>query len=700
MDEMDRFKGTYFAECFELLGDMEVRLMALDEGNADPEDLNAIFRVVHSVKGGAGAFGFERIGAFSHILEGLLDAMREGQIAPSRQAIDLLIKATDVLTDLVRAAQSGEELAADYGADTAAALQVLAGAEQEKPPPPATEQDAQPQSPAPSAPAGDGEGAAEHQFFHIRFAPFPGMLQKANEPLLLMRELKSLGKTVAVPDLSRLPLLDELDAEEAYLSWNIDVDCPAGLDAVREVFEFVEDDCDLKIDVVAGVSLEQRSPDTASPDSRRTAATERAAPDKGAARAGVPAPAVVSTIRVDLGRVDRLVNMVGELVITQTMLAQQASRLPPDHYLALTEGIEALSQHSRELQESVMAIRAQPVKSVFARMPRLVRELSAQVGKEVRLVTAGEDTEVDKTVIEQIGDPLTHMIRNSVDHGIEPPDVRASRGKSKQGTIRLSAEHRSGRIVIEVADDGGGIDRERVLAKAVDKGLVAADAALSDEEIDNLIFMPGFSTAETVSSISGRGVGMDVVKRNIQGMGGRVYVHSAPGHGTRLSLSLPLTLAVLDGMIVAVAQENYVLPLTNIVESLRPPAHQVHSVVDGGDVLALRGDYVRLVYLHRLFGIEGAVTDPAQGLVVVVETEAGDRVGLVVDELLGQQQVVIKSLETNYRPIQGVAGATILGDGKVALILDVAGLRAMASFTTGAMKAGTDVPAESQECQR
>ncbi|MEI6985107.1 MAG: chemotaxis protein CheA, partial [Rhodospirillaceae bacterium] len=390
-----------------------------------------------------------------------------------------------------------------------------------------------------------------------------------------------------------------------------------------------------------------------------------------------PANLAAHTIRVDLDKIDRLVNMVGEMVITQAMVAEHVRDLPPGEFQELMEGLEQLAQHTRELRESVMSIRAQPVGSVFSRMPRLVRELATETGKDVSLVTSGEATEVDKTVVENLVDPLTHMIRNSIDHGLEMPDVRLAAGKPRTGTVHLSAAHRSGRIVIEVSDDGKGIDRPRVLQKALERGLLPAGATPSDEEIDNLIFLPGFSTADKVSNISGRGVGMDVVRRNIAGLGGRIGIYSMPGQGSRFVLSLPLTLAVLDGMVISVGAERFVLPLTNIVESLRPKPADLHGLVNRCDVIMARGAYVRLVYLHKLFGIPGAMGDATKGLVVLVETEDGGRLGLVVDEVLGQQQVVIKSLESNYRRLDGVAAATILGDGRVALILDVAGLQEM-----------------------
>ncbi|MGH6927677.1 MAG: chemotaxis protein CheA, partial [Dongiaceae bacterium] len=388
---------------------------------------------------------------------------------------------------------------------------------------------------------------------------------------------------------------------------------------------------------------------------------------------------IVSSIRVDLDRMDKLVNLVGELVISQVMLAEQLHQLPTDQFPQLARGIEELSRHARDLQEGVMAMRAQPVRSLFTRVPRLLRELAQQTGKRLQLVSSGEDTEIDKTVIEHLHDPIIHMIRNAADHGIEEPEERLARGKPAVGTIWLSARQAGGRIIIEIVDDGRGFDRERLRARAVEAGLIARDQQLTDEETDNLIFQPGLSTAATVSSISGRGVGMDIVRRNIQRLGGRVMIRSTPGQGSAFYMSLPLTLAVLDGMVIRVGAETYIVPLANVVESLRPLPKEVHSLVGGGDVLSVRGEYVPLAHIGGMFGVSGVVRDPTDGLVMLVETDDGGRIGLVVDEIVGQQQVVIKSLETNYRAISGVAGATILGNGRVALIVDVSGLRARMS---------------------
>ena len=383
------------------------------------------------------------------------------------------------------------------------------------------------------------------------------------------------------------------------------------------------------------------------------------------------AAAQQATIRVDLDRVDRLIDLVGELVINQAMLAQRVTESGVPRSSNIAMGLDDLEHLTREIQDSVMAIRAQPVKSVFQRMPRLVREVAAMTGKQVRLVTEGEGTEVDKTVIERLTDPITHMIRNAIDHGLERPEVRVAAGKGPEGTVRLSAAHRSGRIVIEVSDDGKGIDRPRVRQIAIDKGLIEVDSNLSDEDVDNLIFMPGFSTASSVSDISGRGVGMDVVKRSIQGLGGRIAITSRPGQGSTFTLSLPLTLAVLDGMVVSVCDHTLVAPLTAIIESLQPKAQDVRAIGPDAYVIAIRDTYTPLIDVGAMLGYRTTPLDPTKGVALLVEGEGGARAALMVDAIQGQRQVVIKSLEANYRQVEGIAAATILGDGRVALILDV-----------------------------
>lgn len=675
---LEQFKQIFITECFELLGEMEERLLTLDGDNANTEDLNAIFRCAHSIKGSAGAFGLERIASFTHVLEALLDGMREGKIDPAREVIDTLLRARDALISMVSAARDNQDVAPDFAADLQAQLLAHSqggGASGAAAP------HAAPAAPPP-APAAAGR-------VRIRFAPHADMLVQGNEPLLLIRELRRMGTMTITAHGEAVPALDAIDPERCYLYWEMELETGQKLSAIREVFEFVEDECDLVIEqldaTAAAPPASADAPKTAEVAKTQPAATKTdpapsttsgnaAKPD--AAAAAPPATQGATSIRVDIEKVDRLINMVGEVVIIQAMLTAQSGRLPPQEFSELIRGIDELCQHTRELQEAVMAVRMQPVKSIFSRMPRLVRDLSQQLGKDIRLETSGETTEVDKTIIEQLSDPLTHMIRNSVDHGIEKPELRRERGKPAQGVIHLSAEHRGGRIVIEVRDDGGGINRERVLAKAREKGLIAADAALADGEIDNLIFAAGFSTAEVVSNVSGRGVGMDVVKRNIEALGGTVAVQNNPGFGSVLTISLPLTLAILDGMIVRVGTECYIIPINNIIETMRPRKDAVQHIADGNCVINVRGAFIPVLYLHRIFNIAGAEGDASKALVVLVEN-AGTQLGLVVDELLGQQQVVIKTLEENADPIQGVSGATILGDGKVSLILDIAGLHRM-----------------------
>lgn len=646
MNNLDQFKQTYITECFELLVEMEERLLGLDIDAADDEALNAIFRCAHSIKGGSGAFGLDYITNFTHVLEALLDAMRENKVLPSREIVDTLLKATDIVTQMVHAAKTNAPPPDNLGADIKVQLETFAGIKQHN---------------TKSSDYGlfDAEPANTSSEFdwRIDFMPEESLFITGNEPLLILRELARLGKTEITTYTARVPEIAYLNATSCYLGWSIKLTTSKSEAAIHEVFEFVSDHCVLKIEPVpampalTGVSPRMIKPTVVAEDSGvRTNQT--------------------TSIRVDLEKVDRLVNMVGELVITEAMIKAQTRNFPVEQFAGLMRGIDELSQHTRELQEAVMGVRMQPVKTIFSRMPRIVRDIAAQLNKDIRLITSGENTEVDKTVIEQLSDPLMHMIRNSCDHGIEKPDARTQNGKPAQGTIHLSAIHRGGRIIIEIKDDGAGINRERVLAKAREKGLIGADITPSNEEIDNIIFMAGFSTAETVTNVSGRGVGMDVVKRNIEGMGGHVRVTNEPGRGSLFTVSLPLTLAILDGMIVRVGAEHYIIPITSIIETLRPKPEEVRRVEGHSDVINVRGEFVSVIYLHRVFHIQNAQDDPSKALVVLVESNR-QKMGLVVDELIGQQQVVIKSLEANADPVEGVSGATILGDGRVSLILEI-----------------------------
>jgi two-component system chemotaxis sensor kinase CheA len=648
---LDTLRTTYFDECAELLDSVYAQLAALSEQRADGETIHALFRAIHSIKGGGGVFGFARIVALAHAMETLLDLMRDGSVTSDGVRVGLVLRGTDILADLMAAERTGGTVPAGIEVTLLAEL----------------EEACEGQEGVVAPQAATAVAATGATSWRIDFAPHAALFRNANEPLLLVRELKRLGPVSVACDLSHLPDIAALNPEDAYLRWSFQLEAAATRAQIEEIFEFVADDCDLAIQALTE-------------DAKTVEAKPSDAPQPGIAPAAAPAAAEMAShaaqsVRVDVVKVDRLVNLVGELVINQSMLVQMGATLPPDVCPGLIAGLETLSQHLRELQEGVMAIRTQPVKSVFARMPRLVRELSAQLGKDVRLILTGEGTEIDKTVVEQLADPLTHLLRNALDHGVETPEQREASGKPRQGTVLLSAEQRSGRIIIELSDDGRGLDRARILARARERGLVAVDSTPSDAEIDELIFLPGFSTAATVSSVSGRGVGMDVVRRNIQSLGGRIAIESVSGAGSRFILSLPLTLAVMDGLVVSVGEETYVVPLTAIVESLRPRREDIHPVVGGGEILSIRGAYIPLLPLHRRFNVPGAQADPSRGIVVIVDTDGAGRIGLVVDELIGQQQIVVKSLEANYGRVPGIGGATILGDGRVALILDIAVLK-------------------------
>jgi two-component system, chemotaxis family, sensor kinase CheA len=702
MDPMDAIKVTFFQECDEQLGELEAGLMALEEGVGDRETVNAVFRAVHSVKGGAGAFGFEDLVKFSHTFETVLDLMRSDKLAIEPDVLHVMLRASDVLADLVHAARDGGTVDQDRCAALMEELEHLAHGGSA---PPAAAPVAAAAS-APVSPDADPEPdewgfvplrisidevplldeavapASNEEIWKITFTPRPALYAKGSDATILLRELALLGDCDVAVDDSLVPSLDAIDVNASYLSWTCFLNSDKDEAAIREIFEFVEGDCDLIVERIAVstpapiaapmASIEPIAPPTAVPP-RAAPAPSKAAP-AAASGDGEGKAAANATIRVDLERVDRLIDLVGELVINQAMLAQRVAETGVVRSSNVAMGLDELEQLTRELQDSVMAIRAQPVKSVFQRMPRLVREIATATNKQVRLVMDGEGTEVDKTVIERLSDPITHMLRNAVDHGLETTQERVDAGKSAEGTIRLAALHRSGRIVIEVSDDGRGINRERVKAKAIEKGLIAADLNMTDEEIDNIIFLPGFSTASAISDISGRGVGMDVVKRSIQALGGRISINSNPGKGSTFTLSLPLTLAVLDGMVVNAAEQTLIAPLTTIIETLQPKPGEVRRLGPNRTVIAVRDAFVPLVDVGVALGFRKESGQPDSGVVLLVESEGGGRAALLVDDIQGQRQVVIKSLEANYQRVEGVAAATILGDGRVALILDVDGL--------------------------
>jgi two-component system chemotaxis sensor kinase CheA len=711
MSKIDELKNTFFDECSELLQDIETGLTDMREGRGTEDTVHAVFRAAHSVKGGAGIFGFERLVGFAHVFETVLDDVRHEKLATSDDVMSVLLQAGDVLADLVGMARSGEEVPPGFEEECRQSLDKLAGTEEgggdsgdfgdiSFVPVAAGDDDFTPIAADGLDDIGDLGAAPGERTFRISFKPSGDLLKKANEPLYILRELAKLGRLELTADTSALPRLDKIQPDNAYVSWQGVLHTMQGRAEIDSVFEFVLADCELEIveDLPAAAEMpmapaaEADEPVEAEPALQMNmpvpvaASSPPLAPEKPSEipdmkEAGKPAAAKSTagmTTRVDLEKIDRVVNMVGELVIAQAMLGQVVRDLPEDVAGRISQSLEEVIHHTRELKDSVMSMRAQPVKTVFQRMPRLVRELSTKTGKNVRLEMLGENTEIDKTIIERLSDPLTHVIRNSVDHGIELPADRIAAGKSETGTIRLSASHRGGRIVIEVKDDGAGINNERVLKKARERGLIEANATLSDDEISNLIFMPGFSTAETISDISGRGVGMDVVRRNIQDIGGRISLKSDPGRGLVMQLSLPLTLAVMDGMVVEVGRDNYVIPISAIVECLRPSASDIRSVLGTLGTLQLRGAIVPLLRLSDLFGIASARNDVADSVVIIVEASEGARLGVVVDELRGHQQVVIKSIEDNYGIVPGIAGATILGNGRVAFIIDVDRLASLA----------------------
>ena len=647
--DLSRFHRTFFDESAEGLDAMEAALLRLDVGQADAETINLIFRSAHSIKGGAGTFGFSAVAGFTHLLETLLERVRSGQRQVTQPDVDLLLRSVDVTRAMLRAADGGD------AADVDAVARLSAELEQTLEMKPAAV------ALAAAAPAAAG--------WKIRFLPKSDIFASGNDPLRILRELDRLGEARIACDSEALPTLADATPETCYLSWTVELrgDCDEG--AVRDVFAWVEDECELHVDPLA-------------PPAQAAAAAPEAPP-----AAGKPVLRVVeggrepvqerrsgdtSSIRVGTEKIDALINLVGELVITQAMLQQIAGNLDPVQNEKLLQGLSLLDRNTRMLQEAVMATRMLPVDAVFSRFPRMVRDLSTKLGKQIRLETVGEGTELDKGVIERIADPLTHLVRNSLDHGLENAEQRLAAGKDPTGTITLRAAHQGGHIVIEVADDGRGLNRERILAKAAERG-IPVPANPADADVWQLIFAPGFSTAEQVTDVSGRGVGMDVVKKNVQALSGQIEISTRPGQGTCVTIRLPLTLAILDGMSVRVGDDVFIVPLNCVVESLQPQPGQVRTLSAGARVVKVRNEYLPLAPLHELFRIRTDAPDPESGILVLLESE-GRKVAAQVDELVGQQQVVIKSLEANYRRVGGISGATILGDGRVALILDVAEL--------------------------
>ncbi|MBD3894452.1 chemotaxis protein CheA [Halomonas sp. ML-15] len=676
MDITD-FYDTFFEEAEELLGDMERHLLELDLDDPDAEQLNAIFRAAHSIKGGAGTFGFDVLQHTTHLFENILDHARRGELALRRDIVDTFLETKDMLHDQLDAYRNGAQPDAEAYARICQTLQKMALDEMgvdvdEGAPAPAAK--SEPTLTAAAEPEPEETGDAAPSGDHLEVA-LVKVADKDRE--LLVEELGQLGE-----------VLSQRSDGERYL---VTLDTSASADDIEAVMCFIIDPDQVEVRTLSAAAAQGEQGDTPPPpaptqppakvEAEAEAETETETPAASAAKTVTAKPpsskpkakggaGESTSIRVPVDKVDQIINLVGELIITQSMLDQTASELDGVAHGAMVNGMSLLQRNARDLQEAVMSIRMVPMDYVFSRFPRLVRDLAAKLDKDVELVAEGKSTELDKSLTERIIDPLTHLVRNSLDHGIETPDKREAAGKPRTGRLTLSAQHQGGNILIEVIDDGAGLNREKLLTKARENGLSVSDS-MSDDEVWQLIFAPGFSTAQEVSDVSGRGVGMDVVKRNIQTMGGHVEILSRPGEGTTTRIVLPLTLAILDGMSIKVGEEIFILPLGAVLESLQPTEEELYAMAGDDILLKVRDEYLPVIAVHEVLDVENARTKLTESIAVIVQGE-GRRYALLVDDLIGQQQVVVKNLETNYRKVPGVSAATILGDGSVALILDIA----------------------------
>ncbi len=677
--DLFQFHQTFFEESFEGLGVMESGLLALSPGNADPESINTLFRVAHSIKGGSSMFGFTAITEFTHVMETLLDKLRSEECPVTQGSVDLLLQSVDFLRNMLAAVRDNIDHDAERGGRLREQLEaILENGNRESvtasPVPRMTE----------AADAGDAARG-----WRIMFRPHQHLLTTGNDPLPMLRELSLLGDLDVSSDVSKLPRFHDLDPEACFLGWDLMLHGVIPRTQIAEVFEWVESDCDLEITPIdrntlqanAGLSGEvvPIQPGDPTPHASRFSAPV-AGPASGADEAypGLerrknPRAGYASSIRVNIEKVDALINIVGELVITQSMLSQIGEDFAASKINKLRDGLIQLARNTRELQDSVLGIRMLPISFSFNRFPRLVRDMSQQLCKKIDLTVSGEQTEIDKTVLEKLSDPLVHLVRNALDHGIELPEVRKACGKDETGRVHLHAYHQGGNIVIEVADNGAGLNKAKILQRAREQGIVGEHEALAEDKIHELIFQPGFSTADTITDISGRGVGMDVVRRNIKDLGGSIEIKSEVGLGSTITIRLPLTLAILDGQLVRIGRHIYSIPLVSIVESLQVAPKCVSRITGKSEIYKLRAEYLPIIRLYEVFNVVPDSERIENGILVVVEDD-GQRAGIYIDELLAQQQVVIKSLETNYTRVPGISGATILGDGTVALILDVPGV--------------------------
>lgn len=688
--DMVQFHQVFFEESFEGLDAMESGLLNLDLGAVDAEAINTIFRAAHSIKGGSGTFGFIVVSDFTHVMETLLDEMRDGRRQVTQSAIDVLLGSVDCLRETLQAIQAGIEVDHHSVTQHMLALDKALNDAADAVDMPETSLQVPGDCLEKSSPQDTGN--LKIVGWHITFSPHLHLFKTGNEPLRILRELATLGDLSVSANLQEMPDLYALDPEECHLAWSLDLQGQVPVSEIDEIFDWVEGDCDLSKQPVFAITKTINAVSEADTSMHKypvaldlfTGESQTQSPvvldeSKDSQNSTAKTGLASSSIRVDTSKIDTLINMVGELVITQSMLSLIGEHFAVNKLDQLKNGLLQLERHTRELQESVMNIRMLPINFVFSRFPRLAHDMCSKSGKKIELKLVGEHTEVDKTVVELLSDPLVHLVRNSLDHGIEMPDVRLAVGKPETGTVTLEAYHRGGNIVIEVKDDGKGLDKNQLKAKAVEKGLIAPEAILTDKQTYELIFLPGFSTAEQLTDISGRGVGMDVVQRNIQALGGNIEIFSELDKGSTICIYLPLTLAILDGQSVAVGDETYIVPLGCIIESLYIKEEDVQRVAGKGEMFMLRDQYLPIIRMHEVFKVPKAkYTKLSDGILVVVEGP-GVRCALYVDELLGQQQVVIKSLEANYRRVEGVSAATILGDGSVALILDIPGLVRLAN---------------------
>lgn len=701
MSTMNSIRDTFFEECEDLLADLSDGLSKMQAGTADAETVNAVFRAVHSVKGGAGAFHLEELVSFSHQYETVLDELRADRLKLQPDLMFTLLRSADHLSVLIEAARDNVAVDQNITQNSVTALKQWL------------------------KPAGEGQSSAEgspdagfsfapiildlddiaaenipsENQFVIHFQPSATLFSNGHEPAFLFADLANLGELTSHVILDDLPEWEAFDTTVPFLRWELHLKTTADLAQVRSVFEFVDGLCKLDVEAVDSPSAKASAAPPAATIDVQTPAIEQLAdvvpqaapeqpiapvesgpsPTQGAAALKPtslpPTPSDQQgpkpTLRVELDRVDRLINAVGELIINQAMIAQRVAELPVTTDSEVVTYVEDYRLLARDIQEAVMAIRAQPVKPLFQRMSRIVREAADATGKSAQLLAFGEEIEVDKTVIERLADPLTHMIRNAVDHGLESPEDRKKAGKDVCGTIRLSAAHRSGRVIITIKDDGAGLNRPKILKIAKEKGLIPMDADLAEADIDSLLFMPGFSTAQKISNLSGRGVGLDVVRTAVSALGGRVSISSTPGQGTEFTISLPLTLAVMDGMVVSVSGQTMIAPISSIVETIRPAPNEVHAVGPVAKYLSIRGEFIPIVDVAASLGIEPQAKSNEPPLLLLVESENQSHCALIVDEVHDQRQVVIKGLEHNYRTVAGVSAATVLGNGQIALILDL-----------------------------